>query len=92
MVARSEDHSNSYQQVNEDVLVAWPGADGPQNAGVGADMNFFETEAGGAVFSAGSIDYPSGLSHNRYDNDLARLTTNVLKRFADPAPFEMPRG
>jgi N,N-dimethylformamidase len=92
VVARSEDHSNSYQQVNEDVLVAYPGADGPHNAGVRADMTFFETEAGGAVFSVGSIAYPTGLSHNKYENDLARLTTNVLKRFADPVPFEMPRG
>ena len=57
---------------------------------VRADMTFFETPAGGAVFSTGSISYAGALSTNGYNNDIARLTRNVLERFVDPAPFEYP--
>jgi N,N-dimethylformamidase len=53
-------------------------------------MVFFETPNGGAVFSTGSIAYAGSLSANGYDNNIARLTTNVLRRFADPAPFAGP--
>src|SRR6218665_3135795 len=28
------------------------------------------------------------LSHNGYDNDVSRITANVLRRFLDPRPFE----
>ena len=48
---------------------------------------FFETAAGGAVFSTGSIAWCGSLSHNRYDNNVARITGNVIRRFLDPAPF-----
>ena len=51
---------------------------------------FFETASGGAVFSTGSISYAGALSTNGYDNDVARLTGNVLRRFVDPAPFPFP--
>jgi N,N-dimethylformamidase len=43
----------------------------------GADLIYFETRSGGAVFSAGSITYPSGLL---VDDDLSRVTRNVLAR------------
>ena len=64
------------------------GADG--RPPIRADMVFFECPNGGAVFSAGSIAYVGSLSHQNYDNNVARLTTNVLKRFADPTPFPQP--
>ena len=57
---------------------------------VRADMIFFEGPRGGAVFSVGSIAYAGSLAHQDYRNDIARLTTNVLRRFLDPAPFESP--
>jgi N,N-dimethylformamidase len=44
------------------------------------------------VFSTGSIAYAGSLGWNGFDNDIARLTTNVLRRFADPAPFPPPDG
>ena len=55
-----------------------------------ADVAFFETHAGGAVFSAGSISWAGSLHHNQYDNDVARMTDNVLKRFLSPEPFALP--
>ena len=50
-----------------------------------------ECPGGGAVFSTGAIAYAGSLAYNGYDNDLARLTTNVLRRFVDDTPFAMPR-
>ena len=57
---------------------------------VRADITFFETPSGGAVFSTGSISYAGSLSPNDYQNDIARLTGNVLKRFLDSEPFTFP--
>ena len=53
-------------------------------------MVFFETPAGGAVFSTGAISFAGALATDNYDNDIARIAGNVLDRFADPAPFEYP--
>jgi hypothetical protein len=44
----------------------------------GAHLVFFETASGGAVFSAGSITYPTALL---CDPVVSRLTANVLERF-----------
>jgi N,N-dimethylformamidase len=52
-----------------------------------ADMVFFETPKGGAVFSTGSITWMSSTPEKNYDNDVAKITSNVLKRFLDPKPF-----
>lgn len=65
---------------------------GEDNALVRADIMFFETEGGGAVFTTGSISYVLSLSHNGYDNPVSRLTENVVRRFIDPAPFVIPDG
>ena len=44
-------------------------------------MVFFERPNGGAVFSVGSITWCGSLSHNDYDNNVSRITENVLRRF-----------
>ena len=92
VVASSEGHSNIYELVPEEMLQSHPMTDATQNPDIRADMVFFETPGGGAVFSTGSIGYAGALGINRYDNSIARLTTNVLRRFADTTPFEMPKG
>jgi N,N-dimethylformamidase len=48
---------------------------------------FFETANGGAVFSTGSIVWMSSTLDNQYKNDVATITSNVIKRFLDPKPF-----
>ena len=73
----------------EDTL---PVTDPGQPDRIRADMVFFETPGGGAVFSAGSIAWSGSLSYNGYDNNAAAVSRNVLRRFLDPAPFEMPGG
>jgi N,N-dimethylformamidase len=55
-------------------------------------MTFFETPGVVAMFSAGSIAYSGSLSWNGFDNNVFRLTTNVLNRFKDAEPFVMPES
>jgi N,N-dimethylformamidase len=91
VVARSEHHSNTYELVAEEVLIPHGATDAVINANIHADMVFFETANGGAVFSTGSIAYAGSLAWNRFDSNLFRLTTNVLNRFKEPTPFCMPQ-
>ena len=90
VVASSEMHTNIYELVPEEMLQSHPMTDASQNPYVRADMVFFETPNGGAVFSTGSIGYAGSLFENHYNNNIAKLTGNVLTRFVDPAPFKMP--
>jgi N,N-dimethylformamidase len=52
-----------------------------------ANLVFFETSGGGAVLSTGSIAWVSSTLENDFDNDVARITRNALRRFLDPEPF-----
>ena len=90
-LASSEGHSNMMLLVNEEfgVVPANPGGD--QNPRVRADMAFGETPSGGALFATSSIAWCGALSHNRYDNNVSKITANVLQRFLDPAPFATGR-
>lgn len=53
-----------------------------------ADIVFFETPNGGAVFSVGSMGWRASLNHNDFKNNVSQMTGNVLRRFADDRPFE----
>lgn len=44
----------------------------------GAHLSYYESPSGGAVFSAGSITYPTALL---VDEHVSRITANVLNRF-----------
>jgi N,N-dimethylformamidase len=52
-----------------------------------ADLVFFETPNNGAVFATGSITWISSTLEKNYDNDVAKITRNIVERFMDPAPF-----
>jgi N,N-dimethylformamidase len=54
---------------------------GDEQPNVRADLVYFTTPNDGAVFSTGSIAWCSSLSHNNYDNNVSRITENVLRRF-----------
>ena len=88
VVATSEDHKPGMLATKEEFLMTMPV---PRDGIVKADMTFFETPSGGAVFSTGSISFAGALSINDYKNDIARLTGNVLTRFIDPIPFDYPK-
>ncbi|MCC7046563.1 MAG: N,N-dimethylformamidase, partial [Alphaproteobacteria bacterium] len=90
VVASSENHSNAFMLVNEEILSNRQGQDGAQNPAIRADMVFFETPSGGAVFSTGSIAFVASLAHDNYRNNVSRLIRNVVDRFVDPRPFVTP--
>ncbi|HEY9576700.1 MAG TPA: N,N-dimethylformamidase beta subunit family domain-containing protein, partial [Pseudobacillus sp.] len=87
IVASSEGHTNVYMPVAEELYFNIPGLSGDQNPRVRADMVFYHTPNGGAVFSTSSISYCGSLSHNNYDNNVSKLTENVLKRFLSDQPL-----
>jgi len=70
-------------------LVTWALEPAPKL--IRADMTFFEAPNNGAVFSTGSITYCGSLLANGCDNNISRITKNVLDRFRDPkAKFPLP--
>jgi len=86
-IASSFDHSDAVLFVVEEIGHMHPMISGSLQPAIKADMMFFETPNGGAVFSTGSIAYVSALPCNGFDNNIATLTANVIARFCDPAPF-----
>jgi N,N-dimethylformamidase len=74
-----------YFIVNEDRLATQPAK--AQQDWSCADMLFFETASGGAVFSVGSMTFAGSLPVDGYESTLGKLASNVLRRFLDPAPF-----
>jgi len=86
VLATSAQHSNYYQLAVEDVLMLVPGLGGADSDQVRSDMVLVEHAGGGAVFSVGSICFTGCLPCNRFDNNIARLTHNVLSNFLDRAP------
>jgi N,N-dimethylformamidase len=85
LLASSFEHSDSYRLAIEDQLVTGAATGGSQHPLVRADLVYFEGPKGGAVFSVGSISWCGSLSYNNGDNNVARITANVLRRFAaDP--------
>jgi N,N-dimethylformamidase len=87
VLAASEGHGQAYILVPEEVTSTLPNVDGTQNPRVRAELAFFETPNGGAVFTTGSIAWAASLSHNNNDNNVSRITENVLRRFRDPKPL-----
>jgi N,N-dimethylformamidase len=90
VVASSEGHSANTLIVPDEIGFHHVAMDGVQSPLVRADMTFFETPGGGAVFSVGSIAWGASLPHNGYDNNVARISANVIERFLDAAPFDPP--
>ncbi len=81
LLASSEGHSDNYPHVCEEVMFNYPGLGGTQDFQIRADVTYAETTNGGAVFSTGSIAWGQALPWNDGDNDVARITANVLRRF-----------
>ena len=87
LLASSAPLSDNYRHVSEEILETPPGTGGSEDYEVRADLVYFCLEGGGAVFSTGSIAWTGSLSHNGYDNNVSRVTGNVVRRFLDPAPL-----
>jgi len=87
VLASSVGHSEGMLVVSEEMTSNQP-VTGPDHPLVHADITFFERDGGGAVFSTGSIAWAGSLPVDGFDNNVATIMRNVLKRFLDPAPFD----
>jgi N,N-dimethylformamidase len=70
-----------YQHVTEEVPSSNSRQGGTVEPRVRAELVYFETPNGGAVFSTGSICYGSALPVNGGENPVSRVTENVLRGF-----------
>jgi N,N-dimethylformamidase len=80
--------SDDYLRTSEEIFETPPGLGGTQDPDVRADLVYFTLRGGGAVFSTGSIAWTGSLSHNGYDNNVSRITGNVLRRFLAAEPLD----
>lgn len=87
VLASSEDHTDIYLVVCEELLINYPGLGGQENELVRADLVFYPTSNDGGVFATSSIAWPGSLAHNGYKNNVSRITKNVLDRFASGKPL-----
>src|SRR4051812_3773636 len=83
MLATAMGFSDSYQHVVEDILSPDNERGGTTSPLVRADIVNFEGPHGGAVFSVGSIAWCGALSYRDGDNNVSRITENVLRHFAE---------
>lgn len=87
IVAQATNFTSAYHWMKEELNHTHAAITGDTCPLVRCDMVFYETLGGGAVFSASSIAYAGALAHNRYQNNVSKLTANVLRRFLDPTLF-----
>ncbi len=87
ILATSEQFSDNYPLVQEEVMYMHPGLGGTQHPGVRCDMVYFTTPQHGAVFSPSSIAWGQALPCKGYDNNVSRIMKNVLDAFVRPGPL-----
>jgi N,N-dimethylformamidase len=92
VVATSLPHSRYYLLAIEDLQMTTSTAGGDVNPLVRSDVTFFETRAGGAVFSVGAISWAGSLAYDGYANNVARMTENVLRNFLRRGPANVHKG
>ena len=68
--------------MSEEILISDSAQKRSINPLVKADMVLPDYPEGGAEFSPGSISWSACLYHNNYNNNVSRITKNVLDRFA----------
>ncbi|WP_075022716.1 LamG domain-containing protein [Actinomadura madurae] len=87
LLAYSEGHSDNYPRVVEEILFNIPMVGGSMDPNVRADIVYFTTKNGGGVFSSSSIAWCGSLLENGCDNNVSRMTENVLRRFMSDEPL-----
>jgi N,N-dimethylformamidase len=88
LLATSGPLSDVYVLVAEETYETLPGMGATEQPLVRADLVYCALNGGGGFFSTGSIAWTASLSHNDYQNNVATLTSNVLKRFRDAEPLK----
>jgi N,N-dimethylformamidase len=93
VLATSENPPASASHVHEDMLGVSVTVTGvPVATLIRADMVYFETPSGGAVFSVGSMTFLGSLWRNGFEGPVSRLLQNVVRRFCEPRCSEADLG
>lgn len=82
VLATSTGHPDAFGIMPE--CVGFPivgGTLGSQTREIRSDLVYYDTHAGGAVLSVGSINWFNSLAWDGYENNVARFTENVLREF-----------
>lgn len=79
VLATSTGHSDEFGIAVEDLMFPAIKTTGAQTNLVRSDLVYYIGASGGAVFSVGSINWYCSLAWDDYDNDIGRLTRNVIK-------------
>jgi N,N-dimethylformamidase len=85
LLARASNFDSAYQFVVEEVNVQDSLQSGGTNPLITADMTLLKYLGGGAVFSAGSLNWTASL-FTQNDPTVSQVTQNVLQRFDSAAP------
>ncbi|OAA53120.1 hypothetical protein SPI_09482 [Niveomyces insectorum RCEF 264] len=80
-IATSVGHSDEFGIAIEDLDFPAVNTLGTQTNLIRSDIVYYVGAGGGAVFSVGSINWYCSLAWDGYDNNVARLTGNVIKGF-----------
>lgn len=83
VLARSENHSDSFVAVPEELLshIHTVTGEDPDDL-IRAEIIYANLPNGGAIFSVGSICFCGSLLHNDGVNGVSRMVENVVRRFA----------
>jgi N,N-dimethylformamidase len=88
LLGSSHGHSVNAVLVPEEQFFPHAGMNGIEHPRIRADLVYFTTPEGGAVFSASSMTWCGSLPVRNGDNNVARMTANILRRFAADEPVE----
>ncbi|KAH8803361.1 hypothetical protein F5884DRAFT_739703 [Xylogone sp. PMI_703] len=80
-LATSTGHSDDFGIAIEDLSYPALNTLGTQTTLIRSDIVYYVGSGGGAVFSVGSINWYCSLAWDDYDNNVARLTRNLIKGF-----------
>lgn len=87
VVGVSQQFGDEYMHVVEEINTSSLFEGGTTNPMVRGDVTLMRYPKGGAVFSAASMVWSGGFFHNDYDNDMTRITENILDAFASGKPL-----
>lgn len=86
VLAKSTGHSDDFGIATEDLAYPALNTLGTRTSLIGSDLVYYISSGGGAVFSVGSINWYFSLAWDNYQNDVARLTGNIIKGFLSGKP------
>jgi len=84
VIASSGGHTDNYIVNPEVIHYHFEGLAGSYDHRVRADITYFTSPNGGAVFSAGSIAFGQALPVKNFDNSVSRVLANVVDAFMKP--------